>query len=614
MIGWCFGMARDIIVFETSFEVVNKVGGIHTVLASKAQNMKKRFHDFFVIGPYFERNAATEFENEKPSPEFKAVFDRLEKEYGIKCYSGHWLVTGRPKCILIDPADFKQSKNDIKRELWDFYKIDSLNSGFDFDEPIVWGKAAGITLQALINEVFAKEFKKDRCVVHCHEWLAGSTLLHLRHADPEIKTVFTTHATALGRSIAESGGDLNREVEEGLAGKRSIENSRAYKNNIQAKHLCEKACAHNAHIFSTVSETIAREAEYILGIKAGAILPNGLNVEKFYLMEELSNLHVKHRTTLRKFVMDYFAPYYYMDVEDTMLFFISGRYEFRNKGLDIFIDSLGDLNKRLREEDSRKNVVVFFWVPTDHKGKNIELLKHIALYERLEDEIEEEIKKIKNRLYYSVSKGEPPTSGNLLDDNFLYNIKKMLFELKHEKHEQPPICALELGGENSITRTIKKNKLLNRESDKVKIIYYPSYLSQTDGLIGLDYYSAVIGCHLGVFPSYYEPWGYTPLETMALALPAVTTDLAGFGKYLQKHTFTGDQGEDHAIKVIKRANTDYESSKNELTEHLYKMFHLGKRQRGEAKMNAKKTSYKFAWDILISEYEKCYSELYKSSK
>ncbi len=603
-------MAQDLIVFETAFEVVNKVGGIHTVLASKANSMKKNFRDYFAIGPYYERNAATEFENEKPSAEFKLVFDEAEKEFGIKCYSGHWLVTGRPKCVLVDPAGLKHHANEIKREYWDHFQIDSLNAGPDFDEPVVWSKAAGIVLQKLINQVFSKEFHKEGCIVHCHEWLSGGALLHLKHADPETKTVFTTHATMLGRSMAESGYDLQSEIRSGLEKKGTVPDSKPYEFNIQAKHLTEKACAHNAHLFSTVSDVIAREAEYMFGKRPDAVLPNGLNLEKFYLMEELSNLHVKYRNSLRKFVMDYFAPYYYINVENTLLFFISGRYEFRNKGIDLFIDALGELNKRLREEDSAKNVVAFIWVPAENRGKNIELLKHMALYERLEDEIEEEIKKIKNRLYYTISKGEPPTSAHLLDDEFLYNTKKMLFELKHQKNDLPPVCALQLDHENSITRTVKKNKLLNKESDKVKIIYYPTYLSQADGLIGLDYYQAAIGCHLGAFPSYYEPWGYTPLETMALALPSVTSDLAGFGEFVEKNVYSGDKVEKTAIRVIKRAGRDYGASKHELAEHLYKMVHLGKKQRGEAKMTAKKLSYNFDWKNLVKKYEEAYGKLF----
>jgi glycogen(starch) synthase len=338
-------------------------------------------------------------------------------------------------------------------------------------------------------------------------------------------------------------------------------------------------------------------------------VPNGLNLDKFYVMEELSNLHVQYRSKIRKFIMDYFAPYYHLNVEETIFYFISGRYEFRNKGLDIFIDALGELNKKLKETNSQKTVVAFIWVPSENRGKNIELLKHMALYERLEDEIEEEVKKIKNRLYYNISKGQPPTSENLLDEEFLYNTKKMLFELKHEKNDLPPVCALEIGEENSITRTVQKNKLFNKESDKVKVIYYPTYLSQTDGLIGLDYYQAAIGCHLGAFPSYYEPWGYTPLETMALALPTITSDLSGFGQYLEKNVLGGK--EEKSVKVVKRMNTDYDTAKKELTDYMFEIYSMNKRERVDAKISAKKISYLFDWTKLIEEYEKAYCLLFK---
>ncbi|MEM0359886.1 MAG: glycosyltransferase [Candidatus Diapherotrites archaeon] len=602
-------MAQDIIVFEVSWEVVNKVGGIHTVLSSKAPIMKKKFKDYFAVGPYFKRNAATDFENEKPSPEFQAVFDRLEKDHGIKCYSGHWLLTGRPKCVLVDVGDLKHRTNEIKREYWDFFRIDSLHSGTDFDEPLVWGKATGLLLEELINNVFSKEFKKEGCVVHCHEWLAGGALLHLKRSDPSIKTVFSTHATILGRSIAEAGQDLHREIKEGLAAGRTVDEKRCYQFNIQAKHQLERACAHNANVFTTVSEVTGLEAEYLLGKKPHAVLPNGLNLEKFYVMEELSNLHVQYRNQIRKFVMDYFTPYYDINIEETLFYFISGRYEFRNKGLDLFIDALGELNKRLKESNSTKTIIAFIWVPSENKGKNIELLRHMALYERLEDEIEEEVKKIKNRLYYNISKGQPPTSENLLDDEFLYNTKKMIFELKHEKSDLPPVCALETSEENSITRTLAKNRLANRECDKVKVIYYPAYLSTTDGLIGLNYYEAVIGCHLGVFPSYYEPWGYTPLETMALALPTVTSDLSGFGQYLEKNVLGGK--EEKSVKVIKRMNTDYETAKKELADYMLEIYSMDKKQRVDAKISAKNISYLFDWSKLIEEYEKAYKILFE---
>ncbi|RLG70402.1 MAG: hypothetical protein DRO07_00265 [Candidatus Iainarchaeum archaeon] len=597
-------MERNLIIFEAAWEVANKVGGIYTVLSTKAPEMKKNFHDFFAVGPYIKRHAAVEFENEEPSPEFGAVFDSLENDFGIKCYSGHWLVTGRPKCLLVDPADFREKTNDIKREFWDIYKIDSLGSAEDYNEPIVWGKAAGLLVERLIEEVFSKEFDKDKCILHCHEWLSAGALLHLKHYRPEIKTVFTTHATVLGRTIAEAREPLHEEVNAGLAKNTVVDDSRAYKYGVQAKHLTEKACAHSADVFTTVSEITAKEAEYILGKKAEIITPNGLNVEKFHLMEELANLHVKYRNTIRRFVLDYFAPYYYVNIEDSLFYFISGRYEIRNKGIDLFIDSLAELNKKLKRESKQTIVVAFIWVPAPNRGKNIELLKHMALYERIEDEIEEEVKKIKNRLYYSISRGEPPTEKNLLDNEFLYKIKKMLFELKHEKNDLPPISVLDVPENDAILQRIMNKGLLNKEEDKVKVIYYPTYLNPADGLIGLEYYQAVIGCHLGVFPSYYEPWGYTPLETIALGLPAVTTDLSGFGRFVLNN-ISSEEAKD-AIKVIGRESVSYEQSLKQLTEFLYRIYSMPKRERGEAKIRAKRISYLFSWDKLIENYINAY--------
>ncbi len=582
------------------------------MLSTKASEMKKNLKNYFLIGPYIKRQAATEFEEEEPSPEFEEVFNRLEKEYGFKCRSGHWLITGRPKCILIEPAGFAKKTNEIKGELWNQYKIDSLHSGNDFNEPICWGRTAGLLIAELINNVFSKEFEKEKCIAHFHEWLSGAALLHLKNMHPEIKTVFTTHATVLGRCIAGAGQDLYSEVNNGLLRGQQVGEERAYHFGVQAKHLTEKAC-HNADIFTTVSKVTAREAEYILGRKPNFILPNGLNVERFFLMEELANQHIKYRNIIRKFVLDYFAPYYYLNVENTLFYFISGRHEFKNKGVDLFLDSLGTLNKKLKEEKKDRTIIAFIWIPTRNVGKNIELLKHIALYERLEDEIEEEVRRIKNRLYYRISKGEPPTTANLLDSEFLYNVRKMLFELRHEKNELPPISALELEKENSITRSIKKNDLLNREEDKVKVIYYPTYLSSTDGLIGLEYYQAIQGCHLGIFPSYYEPWGYTPLETMALGLPAATSDLSGFGKFIEENLLGKKKAteiEKNAICVIKREGRDYNESVKELTDFMLRVYNLSKRERGDAKIYAKRLSYEFDWSSLVENYLKAYDSLF----
>lgn len=590
------------VVFECSWEVVNKVGGIYTVLSSKASFMKQLFRDYFVVGPYFERKAATGFENEKPSPEFQKVFDYLEKKFNIKCYSGHWLVTGRPKCLLIDFSRFFRDKNNIKAQLWNDYRVDSLHAPIDFDEPVVWAKASGLLIEALVRNVF----RDQKNIAHFHEWLAGAGLLHLKKTDLNIKTVFTTHATLLGRSIAGSGADLYSEIESNLALNQCASDDRAREFGVTAKHLIEKASAFNADVFTTVSETTAREAEYTLGKRVDLLLPNGLNMDAFYLMEDLSNLHIIKRNKLRKFVLDYFSPYYDVDIKNTLFFYLSGRYEVRNKGIDLFIDSLSDLNNELKKSGSGKTIVAFIFVPSENKGVNVELLKHLALYERLEEEVDEEVKKVKNRLLLSIAKGIPPSSETLLDQQFLYHVKKMLFEFKHDKNNLPPLCAMDVPETDVILKMLKEKGLLNKREDKVKVIYYPAYLKESDGLIGMSYYDTVIACHVGVFPSYYEPWGYTPLESMALGLQSVTSDLSGFGKFLNRTFKEKSISPGRAIKVIKRDKTAYEESKRELASFLLDIVLMDKKERGEEKIRAKNLSYLADWKELVSNYRNAY--------
>ncbi|MBU1120761.1 hypothetical protein KJ660_02685, partial [Candidatus Micrarchaeota archaeon] len=445
-------MKKDCIVFEVGFEVVNKVGGIHTVLSSKASIMKNNLKGYFLVGPYIPRQAAVDFEDEPPSKEFRRVFDKLEK-FGIKCYSGHWIVPGRPKCLLIDVEEYSKNTDEIKKEYWKNWKIDSLNSPKEFDERIAWSKATGILIDELTKEVFPKE----KVIAHFHEWYSGAGLLHLKLANPKIKTVFTTHATRIGRAIANSGKNLYELVENNLKKGTHFPDRESRKYRLEAIHLMEKKSAKEADVFTTVSEITSIEAEYILAKKADVIVPNGLDMEKFPFMEELSTLHLKYRNRIREFVIDYFAPYYYIDVRDTLFFFILGRYEFRNKGVDIFIDALGELNNRLKKSELQRKVIVFIWTPIKTRGKNLEVLKHMAIYDRMEEEIDSEMSDIKERIFRFISMGMTPRGEELLDEEFKHTISKMLVELRSKNRKLPPISAFELEKGNEITKAIKKN-------------------------------------------------------------------------------------------------------------------------------------------------------------
>ncbi len=584
-------------VVEVSYEIANKVGGIYTVVASKMENILSKIKDYYVIGPFYSKSLA-EFEEEVPPVHLKRCFELLKEKHGIDCKYGKWFIEGKPKCILIDPGRQREKINEIKGKLWEIYKIDSLGSDWWFNEPLPWSWSTGIVIEELYNSsVF-----RSNTIAHFHEWLSGAGLLYLKSRNPDVKTVFTTHATVLGRTIAEVGReDLYKMIRDGLSKGETMNDSKAYEYNLQAKHLMEKACCNNADVFTTVSHIVAMECEYILGRKPDVILPNGLNMENFPIMEELSNLHISHRERIRKFLMSYFSPYYEFDVKNTLLIFTSGRFEFRNKGIDVFIDSLGKLNQILKGMKTKKHIVAFIWIPCETRGEKGEVMENISLFNRAEEIIERETEEIKERIMECFAKGILPGK-NVMDEQFLNDLRKMILQLKAKYNRTPPISPFDVP-ENSITLALKRNGLLNRREDKVKVIYYPAYLSKIDGLLAMDYYNAVIGCHVGVFPSYYEPWGYTPLETAALGLQTITTDLSGFGTFISSRL----EKDEMSIVILPRMNKPYEEIVDKLTHILLKIYKMDKRKRGMYKIRAKQLSLKADWKVLIKNYLKAYS-------
>jgi glycogen(starch) synthase len=594
----------DATVIEVGYEVANKVGGIYTVLASKAEHMKRTVREYYAIGPYYEKNATVEFEEKAPPEKMGKAFDFLKKNHGMHCRFGTWLVEGKPNCILIDPREFRAKTNTIKREMWDENRIDSLNSDWWYDEPLPWSRAAGIVIEELANcGVFS-----HKVIAHFHEWLCGAGLLYLKNRKPDIKTVFTTHSTVLGRSIAEIGGeDLYQLINDGLSKKQSVPDQKAYDYKCASKHQLERATAQNAHIFTSVSETIIPECEYILGKKPDVILPNGLNMNRFPLMENLSSMHLHLRNQIRKFAMSYFSPYYDFDSKETLFIFISGRMEFHNKGLDLFIDSLGKLNNILKQNKDSKEIVAFIWVPEHTMERKRTVMENLAMFEHFEEVVEKEGEKIENKIIRSIARGENPEDVRIFSRQFVEDMKRMELQMKAKHDQVPPITPFDLFSENAITKALAKNGLSNKKEDKVKVIYYPAYLSTADGLLGMNYYDAMIGCHVGVFPSYYESWGYTPLEAAALGLQSITTDLSGYGRFIKPHLTKDDM----SIIVLKRDNVSYEQSLDELTEVLLAIYSMTKKQRGLAKMRAKHLSVLADWENLIKNYMKAYEAAIK---
>ena len=585
-------------LFEASWEVCNKIGGIYTVVSSKASQMVQAYKDkFFAVGPYFHEKAIIEFQPGVVPDALKQAFGKLKKD-GIVAYYGEWLIKGKPNVILLDCTKFAdKNKNKIKKDLWDNYKVDSLNSGSEFDDPVVWSTAVGRLLESLSAVL------KGKIVGQFHEWLAGAAILYLKQNKVKVPCVFTTHATVLGRNLAGANQDLY-----GMLGKMNPDEE-ATKYNVQDKHMLEKASAQNADAFTTVSEITGMESEHILGRKPDLLVPNGLDFDKLPNLEEIPIKHKKYKSKIKEFIRAFFFPYYTFDDENTLFYYVSGRYEFRNKGLDITISALAKLNEKLKREKSEGTIVVFLFIPANIKRVNLGVLENKALFEDVQDAVDDELPDIKKAILDSFVHRKIPVKSKLFDEDFLMKFKKRMITFK--KQGDPSLCTYELWDEKNdpILNNLREKGLLNRPEDRVKIIFYPGYLSASDRLLDMEYYPAVWGCHLGIFPSYYEPWGYTPLESAAYGVPAVTSDLAGFGRFLlrQKEAETG-------IYVIRRHNKPDDEVIKQLADTLYWYANLPKKERIAQKIKAEHFAPMLDWSHLADNYVKAHNIAIEKAK
>lgn len=573
-------------LFEISWEVCNKVGGIYTVLTSKAARMADYYQNYYLLGPYFKDKIKGEFQEIEAIPKnFQKIFRELGG-IGIKCHFGKWLIKGEPKTILIDFADFSPQGNQIKKELWEDYGIDSLWAGYDFTEPVVFSWAAGILLEKI-----AISLKNKKIVAHFHEWLSGAGLLYLKKKKIKLGTVFTTHATVLGRTLANNNLPLYYLLEK-IEPEKEI-----YRFNIQAKHQLEKNATKFSDVFSTISEITALETQKFLERTPDILLPNGLDIAKYPTFEDIVIKHRIQRRRIREFLLYYFFPYYTFDIKNTLIYSIFGRYEFQNKGIGLFIRALARLNKKLREEKSKKTIISFFWIPAEVREIKAELLQNKEFYQDIKDYLEEATQELQENLIYSLITGKkiPET---LLPKDFWKEIEKKL--IKFKKEGLPPLSTHNLSDQNDlILKTFQEEGLTNKKDDRVKVVFYPIYLTGSDGLINLNYYEAVEGSHLGVFPSFYEPWGYTVLETAAFGVTALTTDLSGVGrfflKFSKKEKYPG-------IFILKRFNKGEDKVLNELFKILYHFSSLSRHQRIENEIQAREKAALSDWKILIKNY------------
>ncbi len=533
-------------IFESSWEVCNKVGGIYTVLSTRAKTLQETMKDRIIfIGP--------DFWKEKESPYFcedaKLFADWREKAVadGLSVRVGRWDVPGKPVAILVDFQPYFEKKNDIYGWLWENYQVDSLHAYGDYDEASMFSYAAALVVESYY--LFYIKNKKKRIIYHANEWMCGLGALYVNNKLPQIGTVFTTHATSIGRSIA---GNMKPLYDYLFAYKGD---QMADELNMQSKHSIEKQTALHVDCFTTVSDITANECKELLDKPVDVVLPNGFDNS---FVPQSAAVFTRKRKAARKRLLSVANALLGENLDDdTLIISTSGRYEFRNKGIDVFVEAM---NRLLRDKDLKKKVVAFIEVP----GWVGEPRKD--LQERLKD-----------------TQNTPDTP---LD---VPQITHWLHNMSHD----------------NVLGMMKYYDMHNRKDECVKVIFLPCYLDGKDGIVNMTYYDIVLGNDLCIYPSYYEPWGYTPLEAVAFHVPCVTTDLAGFG--LWANSVFGHYGEiEDGVKVIHRTDYNYSEVADAIKDTVAKFSAMSKKQVDACRKAADNLSKKALWSEFIKYYEEAY--------
>jgi glycogen(starch) synthase len=587
--------SSDPLLCEVSWEACQQVGGIYTVIRSKAPAMTKIWgRRYCVVGPYNPQTSPAEFEESALSGPFGQAVKVLQ-EAGLDVRYGHWLITGRPRAVLLNPYSVFNKLGEIKYLMWEHHGI-----GFDAaDDLMNQVLAFGWLVQEFFKVLVSQQNGQRSVVGHFHEWMGGSAIPEIRRDGIPLATVFTTHATLLGRYIAM--------VDPWLYDHLPFINweGEAKRFNIEAQVRLERAAAHGAHVFTTVSDITALECEHLVGRKPEVILPNGLNIERFVALHEFQNLHRMYKAKITEFVMGHFFPSYTFDLDQTLYFFTSGRYEYSNKGFDLTIEALARLNHRLKEVGSTQTVIFFLVSRQPFRSINAEALNRRAVMEELRKNCEAVKSQIGERLFGALATGQLPRLDDLLDDYWRLRLRRTMLAWKTKR--LPSIVTHDLydDGRNEVLNALRRCNLINLREDPVKVVYHPDFITSSAPLFGMDYDHFARGCHLGVFPSQYEPWGYAPLECVALGLPAITSDLSGFGTYVMKHM---PDHEGRGVMVVKRRQGSFDQSANELTDMMFNFLSLDRRGRIALRNRVESSSEHFDWSNLGRYYTEAHEK------
>ena len=530
-------------VLESSWEVCNKVGGIYTVLSSRAKTLQSAMRDKIIfIGPDFGGDVQSEYFSEDAS--LYAEWQDAAAKAGIKARIGRWNVPGNPVTILVDFKPYFEVKNRLYGWLWEHYGVDSLHAYGDYDEASMFSYAAALVVESFYN---ACAKPSDRVVYHGNEWMTGLGLLYVNNKLPQVGTLFTTHATSIGRSIA---GNMKPLYDYLFA---YNGDQMAGELNMQSKHSIEKQTAWHVDCFTTVSEITANECKELLDRPVDVVLPNGFD-DSFVPSEP--SFAEKRKLARKRLLAVAGALIGESLADDTLIVSTSGRYEFRNKGVDVYIEAM---NRLLRDKELGRKVVAFIEVP---------------------GWVGEPRKDLQDRLASGESYDTPLS---------VPQVTHWLHEMSHDR----------------VLDMLKYFDMHNRKEDNVKVVFLPCYLDGHDGILNMPYYDIILGNDLCIYPSYYEPWGYTPLEAIAFKVPSITTDLSGFG--LWANSQFGRYGElSDGVKVIHRTDYNYSEVADCIKDAVAEYSNFTPERISEARENASALSKKALWSEFIKYYYEAY--------
>ena len=530
------------LLIETSWEVCNKVGGIYTVLSTKAKSLQKLYKDKVIfIGPDV-------WSAENPSPFFLETASVLKSwkasvkfPEGVSVRTGRWNVPGKPIAILVKFDGMYASKNEFYGCMWDLYGVDSLHAYGDYDEACAFSHASGLVIESLYRFL---GLEGKHVIAHFDEWTTGMGLLYTKWKLPEVATVFTTHATSIGRSICGNGKPLYDYLP-GYNG-----DQMAQELNMQSKHSLEKTAALQADCFTTVSDITARECTQLLGRTPDVVTPNGFEPNFVPAKTKFKACRHAARLTLLD-VASSLTGIHFND--DTFIVCTSGRCEYRNKGIDLFLDAV----RQIDSFNPCRKVLAFVMVPA--------------------------------------------WSGDARDD-----LKNALASHRVERLDNPVIThSLHNPDTDPIINRIHSIGFRNDDEGSATVIYVPCYLNGDDGIFNLSYYQLLIGMDATVFPSYYEPWGYTPLESIAFGVPTLTTSLSGFGQWILQHF--EDSFSDSGVSVAERNDGNYPAVVDSIARSLKFLTCCDDLTAKEISAKAMATASKANWSLFISHYLKAYS-------